>query len=374
MSANHPIKIIFDVYHLYHLPQFDPVIELLKNDNRFEVILSTSCEVNPEEKSLTEKILFKKNVQVISEDNEEKRAKTIRGIEPDVFICGWSRYPLAQFVTDKTLVGMIYHGIGVKPSYWRDNHSRLDIRFVEGPYRIKQLKDNGIKTDLVLTGFTKIDPLIHNSEKDKSSNAKLTMNNNKKTILFAPTFYPSSLEKFGYTFGESTSDYNVILKPHLWTFFLDSFSEFNLKRQRKFVYNLSEKFEHIHLIEPIDYNIVPYYKIADLLLTEASSTIYEMIALNKPIIVNRFFKLKLSHRLFQYRLFRRRLNKEMSDAISDFCFELFEPNNLSNVIHEAFEKNDQFQSIREKYQHDMLYKLDGKASERVRDAIFKKLN
>ena len=87
--------------------------------------------------------------------------------------------------------------------------------------------------------------------------------------------------------------------------FLDNFSEYNLKPQRELVYKLAEKFEHIKLLKPEIYNIVPYYQISDLLLTEASSTIYEMIALQKPVVVNRFFKLKLSHKLFRYRLFKK---------------------------------------------------------------------
>ena len=63
-------------------------------------------------------------------------------------------------------MGMIYHGIGVKPSYWRDNHQRLDLRFVEGEYRVDQLRDYGVKTDLALTGFIKLDPLFNGSAPD----------------------------------------------------------------------------------------------------------------------------------------------------------------------------------------------------------------
>ena len=31
------ISILFDVYHLYHLAQFDPLIDLLENDDRFKI-------------------------------------------------------------------------------------------------------------------------------------------------------------------------------------------------------------------------------------------------------------------------------------------------------------------------------------------------
>ncbi len=156
-----PYKIVFDVYHLYHLPQFDPVIDLLLKDDRFEVFLTTSSETLPDEQALTKRILSKRGVRCIFADNEDERARQIRELDPEIFICGWSRYPIMNFVNDNTLVGMIYHGIGVKPSYWRDNSKRLNLRFVEGPFRIKQLREKGISTDLELTGLTKIDPLFN---------------------------------------------------------------------------------------------------------------------------------------------------------------------------------------------------------------------
>jgi len=364
------IKILFDSYHLYHLPQFDPVIELLAKDERFEIFHSTCSENKKIEMDLCISILKLKPGKLIFANSEKERMDKIKDLDLDVFICGWSRYPLSKFVSDNTLVGMIYHGIGVKPSYWRDNSERLNIRFVEGPYRINQLRENGVNTNLELTGFTKLDPLF-NVENNNGQILKKSMNLdlNKKTILFAPTFYPSSIERFGMKFGELTSSYNVILKPHMWTFFLDEFSDYNLKPQRKLAYRLAEKFEHIKLLGPELYNIVPYYNISDVLLTEASSTIYEMIALEKPVIVNRFFKLKLSHKLFRYRLFKKRLSKEMNNDILNFCFEMQKSKYLRETLDLAFNKNNDRLSIIREYQKKMLYKLDGKASERVRDVI-----
>jgi len=263
----------------------------------------------------------------------------------------------------------------VKPSYWRDNRARLDIRFVEGQYRLDQLRNHGIETDLALTGFTKLDPLF-NQERTEFDllKKKLGLDPEKKTILFAPTFYPSSIERFGLKLGEYTQGYNVILKPHMWTYFLDEFSQYKLKAQRKLVYKLAEKFSHIKLLGPEIYNITPYYKISDLLLTEASSTIYEMLALEKPVIVNRFYRLKLSHKLFRYRLFRKRLSKEMNQDIANFCFEMDRAKDLPMMIEKALNENHNLLDVVKEYQYKMLYKLDGKASERVRDAILNRLN
>ena len=179
------ISILFDAYHLYHLPQFDPLIDLLEKDDRFKVYYSTCSKNRKEEVDICSAILKKRSGTFVFDTNEKKRAKKIRDLDLDVFICGWSRYDLDSFVGHNTLVGMIYHGIGVKPSYWRDNHQRLDLRFVEGEYRVNQLREYGIKTDLALTGFIKLDPLFNgkNPESDLLME-KLCLDSSRKTILF----------------------------------------------------------------------------------------------------------------------------------------------------------------------------------------------
>ena len=368
------IKILFDSFHLYHLPQFDPVIDLLSRDDRFQIFHSTAAINKREERDLCLKILASKPGTMIYSESEEERAKMMKELDLDFFVCGWSRYELDEYISEKTLAGMIYHGIGVKPSYWRDNHPRLNIRFVEGEYRMNQLRSHGIDIDLALTGFTKLDPLFtDNPVPDEKLTQSLGLDPGRKTILFAPTFYPSSLERFGMRLGEYTQNYNVILKLHMWTYFLDKFGQYNLIPQRNLAYNLAEKFSHIKLLGPDVYNITPYYKIADVLLTESSSTIYEMIALEKPIIVNRFFHLKLSHKQFRYRLFKKRLSKEMDKDIANFCFEMERVRDLPGMLEIAFRDNHQKLNVMRDYQEKMLFKLDGKASERVRGAILDRL-
>jgi CDP-glycerol glycerophosphotransferase (TagB/SpsB family) len=101
---------------------------------------------------------------------------------------------------------------------------RLDLRFVEGEYRINQLRENGVSTDLSLTGYIKLDPLFNNESSYFEDKKKLLgLNESKQTILYAPTFYPSSLEKLGMKLGDFTKEYNLIIKPHMWTYYLDSF-------------------------------------------------------------------------------------------------------------------------------------------------------
>ena len=369
------ISILFDVYHLYHLAQFDPLIDLLENDNRFKIFFSTSSKNRKEEIEICTSILNERKGSFIFHENEDIRKTEIKKLNLDVFICGWSRYEIESYVSKTTLVIMIYHGIGVKPSYWRDNNKRLDVRFVEGQYRIDQLRKHGVDTDLVLTGYIKLDSLFNeNSNYFKEKEELLGLDESKKTILYAPTFYPSSLEKLGLSLGDITSGYNLIIKPHMWTYYLDSFGGISLKGQRNLIFKLIDQFDHIRLLEPAEYNVTPYYKISDLLLTDASSTIYEMIALSKPVVVNRFYHLKLSHRIFQKRLYKRRLDKEMNDEVEKFCFLADNVKQLPLAIEKALNQNNKNTALIKEYQKKMLYKLDGSASIRARDEILKRMN
>ena len=369
------ISILFDVYHLYHLAQFDPLIDLLEHDKRFRLFFSTFSENRKEEIEICTSILNKRKGSFIFHENENIRKAEIKKLNLDVFICGWSRYEIESYVSKTTLVIMIYHGIGVKPSYWRDNNKRLDVRFVEGQYRIDQLRKHGVDTDLVLTGYIKLDSLFNkNSNYYKEKEELLGLDDSKKTILYAPTFYPSSLEKLGLSLGDVTSGYNLIIKPHTWTYYLDSFGGISLKGQRNLIFKLIDQFDHIRLLEPAEYNVTPYYKISDLLLTDASSTIYEMIALSKPVVVNRFYHLKLSHRIFQKRLYKRRLDKEMNDEVEKFCFLADNVKQLPLAIENALNQNNKNKVLIKEYQKKMLYKLDGSASIRARDEILKRMN
>ena len=98
-----------------------------------------------------------------------------------------------------------------------------------------------------------------------------------------------------------------------------------------------------------------------------------MIALSKPVVVNRFYHLKLSHRIFQKRLYKRRLNKEMNDEVENFCFSADNIKQLPLILDKAIKyKYKNIVSMRE-YQEKMLYKLDGQASNRARDEILRRL-
>ena len=139
-------------------------------------------------------------------------------------------------VGDNTIAVMVYHGIGLKQSYYNDIDSRINIRSVESENRYEELKNLG-HNNIYLTGFTKLDRLktIAKSEVDNVKN-KLGIDFNRKTILFAPTFYPTSLELVFEEIKVLSQEYNIIVKLHAF-----SWKQNRYKYQSQMYENLSKK-------------------------------------------------------------------------------------------------------------------------------------
>ena len=81
MSSNRPIKILFDSYHLYHLPQFDPVIDLLSHDDRFDIFHSTCSDNKKIELDLCLPVLESKPGTLVFAETEEERMEKIRALD-----------------------------------------------------------------------------------------------------------------------------------------------------------------------------------------------------------------------------------------------------------------------------------------------------
>ena len=137
----------------------------------------------------------------------------------------------------------------------------MDIRSVESVARFNELKSHG-HDNIVLTGYTKLDRLVNFSNPEiKFTNQKLELDPDKKSVLYAPSFYPTSIDKLHPYLLELSQDHNIIIKLHGFGW-----------EQKKYQYQnrlcskeLSKKSNSIHLLQNEDYDIIPYYLSADML-------------------------------------------------------------------------------------------------------------
>src|SRR5262249_41989027 len=114
----------------------------------------------------------------------------------------------------------LYHGIGTKSDVYAPSLVEMDVRFVEGPHYLAQLRAQFPQANLVPVGYAKIDPLCRPaSERPRLDLAALGLDPAKKTLLYAPTHMPSSFPRMHDDFPAHFADFNVLVKAHALSFF-----------------------------------------------------------------------------------------------------------------------------------------------------------
>jgi CDP-glycerol glycerophosphotransferase (TagB/SpsB family) len=324
----------------------------------FDIYASIPAMMPKSEKNIFTNALKEMNIKMIISEDENERVKIIKNEKFNIIIVG-NVGQLNDIVDNDTLAVMVYHGIGLKQSYYNDIDNRIDLRSVESKSRMLELKEHGHQ-NLVLTGFTKCDPLV------KSENflhlESMGLNPKQKTVLYAPSFYPSSLEQLLPFLQNITYETNLIVKLHNFSWHQDKYLY-----QSESIMELSKNFDNIFLVPPEEFNIIPYYRISDLLVSDISSTIFEYLYLNRPIIMADCFKLRTKHKIFNKRFFKK-IDIERMENI-DFTLRLSNPEDLTSLVYKGLEYPLDLENERLNAQIEYLYRVDGEASVRLVNAI-----
>jgi len=174
----------------------------------------------------------------------------------------------------------IFHGLaGEKKGHFRIRHY-FDLYLTQGPYftrEFKKLKSRHKNFDVIETGWPKLDvygkdKIIYDSYKKKL----LNQHKANTILLYAPTFSPKltsgpfliePLEDLA-----QNKDYIILIKFHplMKTEWIELYK------------NLEKKYSNIIIQE--EKNIVKFLLMADLLISDTSSVIYEFLLLDKPAI------------------------------------------------------------------------------------------
>jgi CDP-glycerol glycerophosphotransferase (TagB/SpsB family) len=174
----------------------------------------------------------------------------------------------------------VFHGLaGEKKGHFRIRNY-FDLYLTQGPYFTRWFSKAANKHkdfSVVETGWPKLD--IYGKELHKYDPDKLSLLKNysaKKIILYAPTFSPS-LTSAPYLLSQIEElalekEYLIVIKFH-------DLMDKNLIDSYK---KLSMSFENVLFIE--ERNIIKYLLIADLMISDTSSVVYEFLLLDKPVI------------------------------------------------------------------------------------------
>lgn len=348
------MKVYFDVQELYYLPQYIPIKKELSKQGINCIFVLYSEITNAMSQKLEKESVCPESIVVVSGHSEA--LSIYQTDRPDWLILG-NMFAGLDMLSSKTKTALVSHGIGPKSCYYTVSDTPTDVRFVEGPYRTDRLRQMYPRQTFIDTGYAKLDPAV-NGELLSLKPSDFGLDDTKKTILYAPTFYPSSIERFSRSFPLDFKHYNIILKPHYFSLSIEKY-----KKQKDLLEHWGD-FDNVYLAPKEESNILPFMVISDALISDASSTLFEFAALDKPVIWCDFLKLRWGYRGILSFRFKKRMDQDLY-KYADIAAHAKSYSQLLSVVDEQISFPEQFSNQRAKYTLSLAGVVDGKVSERI---------
>ncbi|GGP96375.1 CDP-glycerol glycerophosphotransferase family protein [Shewanella ulleungensis] len=349
--------IVFDTLNVYYIPQYMPVIqELTLRGHTVKMV----CYSNKNDQEALAKTFDDVAVECLWVTDVQDAKQVYLTIKPDWIFFG-NQFPHLDSIHQYSKTAQLGHGVGPKPSYYHKSITPMTVRFIEGSLRLAKIKQYYPNDNFIEVGFCKLDPLFKHQDLGLDLMA-LGLDVGKKTILYAPTFNPSSLECFPDNWPDDFKNYNILIKPHSLTQVRAQYANQRVKLAKW------STFSNVYVANENDISLLPFIQHADILLSEASSTLFEFAAVDRPVIVCNFFKLKWSYRgIFKYR-FEKRFGKD-NVLYSGIGLHVDKYKSLIKAIPDQLANPQAYQANRQQYTQEHVGPTDGLASVRIVDYL-----
>ena len=345
------IKLLFRIGYAYHKSAFDPIIDLLLNNDKYDVWFSLDME-----KIKYFFLEFPYRNKIIEDWKKIGYRFTNATKDFDIVISGDTLRNAKDY--GKTLLIFLNHGTGIKNILYRNLARSPGVKyqiFVEGPHRVESLLKCPYlgKSEVHLIGLPKLDYYFQGKFNRDEVLKRWNLDPAKKTVLFAPTYKPTCMYEIKDDIFEQTRNYNLIIKLHPYSWM----GKYAPHKQHRIFEKRVQKYPHSVLLPFTEFNIVPYYAAADTVISEASSTVFDFIALNKFGIVYDLACDKLNHTDGQPLL--EIDNREfLKGAFPHIQNGKQLPEAISTALNPTLDMIAKADEYRQKY----FYGLDGKAS------------
>ena len=174
----------------------------------------------------------------------------------------------------------IFHGYAAEKRDQFRIRNYFDIYMTQGPYftqEFQKLQQEHDDFEVVETGWTRQDWIArHRHDFEEERRALLWNNGCDKIVLYAPTFSPrlSSLPKIKSELVRLLTKRNILLLIKLHPLTQKAWVD-EYKQMAK---------DYINVVFEDDFAVTKYMLMADVMISDTSSTIYEMLLLDKPVI------------------------------------------------------------------------------------------
>jgi len=276
MSDPQPKRVLFSGYAPVHFVCFLPVYHELTRDPRVEVWLSGGLKRESEDGQVSY------DLAGLYDRFDVRRDRVIpfersREEDFDVLVCSHLSDGLFPRSTKRSV--QIFHGVSFKNLAVREKALRFDYLCLPGRYHGELYRKEGLVraggSQCLLTGMPKTDGLV--GPFDRSALLRrYKLDEKLPTVLFAPTGEKhNALEVMGRPVIDAISrsgKFNLLIKPH--------------DHPKKAINWFEElaPFEgpRVRLVRDLD--VVPYLRVADALMTDASSVAFEYTLVDRPLI------------------------------------------------------------------------------------------
>jgi CDP-glycerol glycerophosphotransferase (TagB/SpsB family) len=236
------------------------------------------------------------------------------------------------------------------------------VVFAEGRYRIEKLRQHGLdKTEIIRdVGLPKLDPFFNGGYSRNEILSRHGLDPSKKTVLFAPTYKPTSIFKVGAHILSLLPQYNVVVKlhPYSWS------GKYAPHEQHRLFERLARSNSGLCLVPPSIHDIMPYLFAADTMISEASSVINEFLALGRCGIIIDQDDGDLRHSDGE-----PLLEEKTSEWLKDSFVHISDPSMLPQAVAEAIHPSQHRAACLKRDKEYVYSCTDGKSSLRVKQII-----
>ena len=284
------INVLFEVVQEYYWPAMEPIYHALAADDRYDL----SLKIGPNHKRFLGIFLLSQKSKIEETFRKNKYRITDKTDGYDVVICGDTLPQPKKY--GNALLCNVDHGPCFKTLRYRNLQKQPDTRYVvfaEGPYRMEKLREHGLDICEIVrdVGLPKLDPFFTGRYSRGEIVSRHSLDPDRKIILYAPTYKPTSIFEVAKTIHRLVDNYSVIVKlhPYSWS------GKYAPHAQHRTFEKLAKKHDRLVLVSKDIHDIMPYLYAADTMISEASSVINEFLALERCGIIYDLKDEKLKH-------------------------------------------------------------------------------